>query len=223
MKKIIDLTHTLSKDIPSWDGGVCFSTSIALDYKDCEAPNLFRVQKMEGKVGSGTHIDAPAHCFPGGQTVDTLKLEDLKTDCVVIDVSSQCDESYVVMPDAVEQFEKEHGTIAKNTFVIFYTGWDKYWNTPEKYRNDLKFPSIHEDTAKLLITREVAGMGIDTLSPDAVGEDFPVHRVILGAGKYIVENIANAGELPATGVTISIMPMKIQDGTEAPVRIVAYI
>lgn len=219
---IIDLTHTLTSDIPSWDGGCCFALRVGLDYKDCKSPNLFRVQSMEGKAGSGTHMDAPAHCFPDGTTIDALHLQNLMTDCIVIRVDDQAHENYVVMPKSIDLFEKEHGKIQPNTFVIFYTGWDKYWNT-QQYRNNLRFPSIHEDTAKLLLQRNIAGIGIDTLSPDAIGEDFPVHRVILGAGKYLVENIANAKNVPLTGAKIMVMPMKIKDGTEAPIRLVATV
>jgi kynurenine formamidase len=63
-----------------------------------------------------------------------------------------------------------------------------------------------------------------TPSADARGgEDFPVHRAILGAGKYLVENVANAKELPPTGARIFVMPMKIKDGTEAPIRLVALV
>lgn len=221
--KIVDLTHTLSSDIPSWDGGTCFSISTALDYSECTAPNLFRVQRMEGKAGSGTHMDAPAHCFPDGKTTDSFLLKDLTTDCVVIHVHDEADENYLVTPAVIETFEKEHGLIPPNAFVIFHTGWDKHWSAPEKYRNDLKFPSVHIDAANLLLERGIAGIGIDTLSPDALGEDFPVHRAILGAGKYIVENIANAKDLPATGAKIMIMPMKIKEATEAPVRLAALL
>ncbi len=219
----IDLTHALSPDIPSWDGSCCFATHIATDYQDCKASNLFRVQKIEGMAGAGTHMDAPAHCFPDVQTIDAIPLVDLMTDCVVIRVDDKADENYLVTPDIIAAFEKEHGKIPANAFVIFYTGWDRYWKTPEKYRNDLKFPSVHEDTAKMLLERNISGIGIDTLSPDARGIDFPVHRVILGAGKYIVENVANAKHLPPTGAKIMVLPMKIKDGTEAPVRLVAMV
>ena len=222
-RQIIDLTHTLSPHIPSWDGDCCFRLETQVDYKDCLAPNLFRVQGIECKASAGTHMDSPAHCCPGGHTIDTLDLENLLTDCVVIRVDEDADENYVAMPGIVTSFEKKHGTIPPNAFVIFHTGWDRYWTTPEKYRNDLKFPSIHENTAALLIERMIAGIGIDTLSPDARGEDFPVHRVILGAGKYIVENIANAKSLPPTGAKISVMPMKMQGATESPVRLIAIV
>ena len=127
------------------------------------------------------------------------------------------------MPQIVEAFEKKYGKIQRDTFIIFHTGWDRYWNNKDKYRNDLKFPSVHEDTAKLLLERKISGIGIDTLSPDAGGKIFPVHRVILGAGKYLVENIANAKELPPTGAKILIMPIKIQNGTEAPIRLVGLV
>lgn len=222
-KQIIDLTHTLSSDIASFDGNCCFSLHVAFDYKDGTGPNVFRVQKLEAKAGAGTHIDAPAHCFPNGKTIESLELKTLLTDCVVIRVDDEANEKYLISPDVVKKFEKEHAKIQPNTLVIFYTGWDKYWNTPKKYRNDLQFPSVHENTAKLLLERDIAGIGIDTLSPDAGGKDYPVHRVILGAGKYIVENVANAKALPPTGAKIMIMPMKIKDGTEAPIRLVAVV
>lgn len=223
MQKFIDLTHALSSDIPHWDAECCFSLQVACDYKDCAPPNRFRTQTITAKAGIGTHVDAPAHCIEGGMTIDGLALSNLMTDCVVIHVDDQADEKYLVMPGVIHAFEKKHGKIPQNAFVIFYTGWDVHWNTPKKYRNDLQFPSIHEDTAKLLLERDIAGIGIDTLSPDAGGKDFPVHRVILGAGKYLVENVAHAKDVPATGAQIIIAPMKIHEGTEAPVRLVAIV
>ncbi|KKT00996.1 MAG: hypothetical protein UW07_C0014G0007 [Candidatus Nomurabacteria bacterium GW2011_GWF2_43_8] len=221
--KVVDLTHTLSEIIPTWDGSCGFELSINSDYKDCTPPNLFRTQKIKCGAGIGTHMDAPAHVVPGGKTIDKLTLEELATDCAVIDVSEEANENYIIMPQVVEKFEKEHGKIKSNSFVIFYTGWERYWKTPEKYINNHIFPSVHENTAKMLLGREIAGLGIDTLSADTGAGGFPVHRAVLGAGKYLVENIANAKNLPPTGAKIFVLPMKIKDGTEAPIRLVALI
>jgi kynurenine formamidase len=221
--KIIDLTHMLSEIIPTWDGSCGFELSINTDYEDCTPPDLFRTQKIKCSGGIGTHMDAPAHCFPESATIDMLQMEDLITDCVFIDVSNEADENYVIMPDVIEAFEKENGEIKSNSFVIFYTGWDQYWSTPQKYQNDHKFPSVHESTAKILVKRNIAGLGIDTLSADTGANGFPVHRAILGAEKYLVENIANAKELPPVGAKSLVLPMKIKDGTEAPIRLIALI
>lgn len=218
----LDLTHTLSPGIPSWDRSCCFALRNTTDYEDCTEPNLFRVQMIDMLAGAGTHIDAPAHCVPGGVTVDELELRNLTTDCVVIRIED-ADEHCVIMPDSIHAFEMNHGKIPENAFVIFHTGWDRHWGDTKKYRNGLSFPSVHEETAKLLLERNIAGIGIDTLSPDAHGKDFPVHRLLLGAGKYIVENVAHAENLPATGATITIAPMKIGGGTEAPIRLMAEL
>ena len=221
--KYIDLTHTLSADTPSWDGDCGFKLTIQTDYKDCTAPDFFCTQQIETRAGMGTHMDSPAHAIEGGKTIEKLNLEDLITDCVVIDVSHEADEKYIILPKIVEQFEKKYGQIKHNTFVIFYTGWDKHWTTPEQYHNHHKFPSVHESTAKLLLERNIAGLGIDTFSCDTGQEGFPVHRAILGAGKYLVENIANAKSLPPTGAKSAVLPMKIKDATEAPIRLIAII
>ena len=42
--KIIDLTHTLTSSIPTWDGDCGFELTRSCDYSDCTAPDLFRIQ-----------------------------------------------------------------------------------------------------------------------------------------------------------------------------------
>ena len=218
---VVDLTHRLLPEIPTWDGSCGFELSIDTDYKDCTPPDLFRTQKIKCGAGIGTHMDAPAHVKEGGLTIDNLNLQELITDCVVIDVSSLADAVYIIKPEVVENFEKESGEIKPNSFVIFYTGWDKRWGNKEKYINDHKFPSVDKATALLLLERDNAGLGIDTLSADTGANGFPVHQAILGADKYLVENIANAKDLPPTGAKSFVLPIKIKDGTEAPIRLVA--
>lgn len=221
--KVIDLTHSLSNAIPAWDGKADFELSMVTDYKDCTPPDLFRTQKIHASMSLGTHMDAPAHVIPGGRIIDKLTLEELVADCVVIDVSREAHEDYLVMPSAVENFEKQHGRIPEHSLVIFYTGWSKYWDTPGKYHNGFAFPSVDVSTAELLLKRNIAGLGIDTFSCDTGKKGFPVHRAILGADKYLVENVANANLLPSTGAKVLVLPMKIKEGTEAPIRLVGLL
>ena len=223
MQRIVDLTHTLSEKIPFWDGSCGFEIDITLDYKDSTPPDLFRTQKIKMNAGIGTHIDAPAHCIEGGKTIERLSMDELVVDCVVIDVSASADENYVVSKEVVENFERNNGIIKENTFIIIHTGWEKYWNESLKYVNNHNFPSVSKEAGELFVSRNIAGLGIDTLSVDTGHSGFPVHRSILGAGKYLVENVANASKLPTTGAKIFIMPMKIEGATEAPVRLVAML
>ena len=218
--QLIDLTHTLHADIPHWGTGCAFHHTIGLDYKDCPGDVKFKVCNLTMHAGIGTHMDAPAHCFPDGKTIDKMPLSELIVPCVMIDVSDKAHETYNVSRDDIIAFETQHGTIPQNSCVLIYTGWEQHWNNPEKYRNNLIFPSISVKAAELLVSRNIIGIGIDTLSPDRANDGFPVHNILLGAGKYIIENVANAKALTPTGAYVMALPIKIQDGTEAPIRLV---
>lgn len=218
LHSIIDLTHELTADTPTWDGSCGFSLKTEVDYNQCAEPDLFRVQSIAARAGIGTHIDAPAHCVPGAKTVDQIKLTQLIVPCVVIKLKEHIDQDYQLMPEDIQQFEAQYGRIPSAAFVIVHTGWSRYWKDPARYRNNLQFPSIHQSSAQLLLQREVVGLGTDTLSADAGGKSFPVHREILSAGKYLVENIANADQVKPIGAQVLIMPASIKGATEAPVR-----
>ena len=221
--KIVDLTHTLNSKTPSWDESCGFNHEIKLDYSDCQTNTKFRVQHIKMHAGIGTHIDAPAHCTPGSTTVDQLALEDLIVPCICIDVSARMSEEYRLSTEDVLKFETKHGAISAGSFVIVHTGWSCHWHDPKKYRNDHKFPSISLQAAELLLERNIVGIGIDAFSPDVPPSGFPVHKLFLEAKKYIVENIANADDLPAVGSFILVMPIKAAGLTEAPVRLIGLI
>jgi len=221
--KLIDLTHKLSKNTPTWNGSCGFENEIKLDYHYCEGEVKFRVQQFKLHAGIGTHLDAPSHCIPGGLTIDDIPLEQLAACCFVINVSAKSHKNFKLSVDDVRAFEEKYGRISENSFVIVYTGWDRFWDNALEYRNNLVFPTISNDAAEFLLERNIVGLGIDTLSPDLPDSGFPVHKTILGAGKYIVENIANAKELPPIGAYTLAFPIKIVDGTESPIRLVGMI
>lgn len=218
--KLIDLTHTLTPEVPSWSGHCGFHHQINSDNDDSTTDTKFRTYTVEMQAGIGTHMDAPSHCFMNGKSIADINLEQLFVPCIVIDIPDHAPDDYELTLENITDFERNITKIDKNTFIIVRTGWGTYWNNPKKYRNELNFPTISSEAANLLVERNIVGIGIDTLSPDSPKSDFPVHKTILGAGKYIIENIANAHLLPAYGSIICAMPIKIKDGTEAPIRLV---
>ena len=220
---VVDLTHTLKEGIPTWDINCGFRLDTLWDHSKAKDSLSFKTQAISSANGIGTHIDAPAHRFLGGQTVDQIDLASLICSCAVIRVDEPPGENLIIGTNVVELYESKYGRIPPGTFVIFFTGWGKHWNDPQKYRNNLRFPSISPSTAELLLTRDICGIGTDTLSADAGDKAFPVHTLVLGAGKFLVENIANAGSLPDYGAEVAILPMKIEGATEAPLRMVAFI
>ena len=221
--KLIDLTHTLEASIPTWNGGCGFNHERQQDYADCEGEDKFRVMKMSMDAGIGTHMDAPSHCIQSGKCIHDFDVNDLCMPCVVIDVSDKCHALYSLSPEDIANFESKYGPIAKGSCVIVKTGWNKFWTELEKYRNNHVFPSVSPEAANLLVDRGVSALGIDTLSPDRPEDGFKVHQIFLGTGKILIENVANLDNMPPVGGFIMTLPIKIKDGTEAPVRLIGLI
>jgi kynurenine formamidase len=109
-----------------------------------------------------------------------------------------------------------------------YTGWDTRWNDFPRYKNAdkegvLHFPGFSREAAKLLVEeRNVNGLGIDALSVDhGQSNDFPVHLISHAKGKYHLENVANLGSMPPSGAFLIVAPIKIENGSGGPVRLLA--
>lgn len=221
---LIDLTHTIDESIPTWGGGCGFCYEVKKDYEQG-----VRVLKYQMHAACGTHMDAPSHFIKGKEHIADIDLKRFFTPCVIIDISKKRKESLWLLPEDVKEYEKNHGKIKKNSLVIGYTGWQEFWHDPLKYRNEkpgkkLSFPGFSKDAAELLLDRDIAGIGIDTLSPDGSDmKEFPVHHLILGAGKYILENLCNLHLMPASGGFAVTLPMKIKEGSESAVRCVGLI
>ncbi len=220
---IIDLTHPLSSQVPTWNGSCGFHLEVKLDYDQ-----TFRVQQIKMHAGIGTHIDAPSHRIQGGSAIDDLPLQQLIAPACVIDVSTKAHEDYEISLEDIEHYEKQFGLVPEHSLVIGYTGWSRYWQSPDQYRNEdangqMHFPVFSKEAAELLLQRNVVGIAIDTLSPDCLDHSFPVHKIILGAEKYIIENIADCSLLPPKGAMVIALPIRAQNATEAPIRIVGLV
>lgn len=218
----IDLTYNLHVNIPNWGNENGFDCQVRVDYQDSNDATKFRTQHLQMRAGIGTHIDVPSHCIEGGRSVSDIPLENLIRPFVVIDVATKAHEAYQVTCGDIVNFESTYGTIPHRSIVLIHTGWGKYWNQ-DKFRNELEFPSVSLEAAKLLVNRGIVGLGIDTLSPDTGTSEFPVHQILLENNIFILENVNNSEKLPYLGGYLISLPLKIQDGTESPVRLVAIV
>ena len=227
-RKLIDLTHVLHPDIPQWENSCGFENHLLLDYDQCTTKTKFRVLEYRIRGGSGTHMDAPTHCIPDGKDISLLPVEDFLVPCSVIDLSPFASADYLLSVGDVRDYETRCGKIVKGVFVAIHTGWSKRWPDRTAYRNEdqsgkMHFPGVSSQAAEYLLEREVVGLGIDTLSPEGTNEDYPVHQIFLGSSKYIVENLANLNQMPSSGASILVLPLKIQGATESPIRAVGLI
>ena len=146
----------------------------------------------------------------------------------------------MLTPDDISTYEGIHGSLPEGGIVLIKTGWSQKWTEGAKsylgydektegpfdiMKSRLSFPGISGEAARALVIRGVAAVGVDCASIDrGLSTDFIVHKTLLGAGIYGIENISSRiNELPPKGSTLFVMPMKIGGGSGAPARVVAMI
>lgn len=232
----IDLTHTFSSETLYWPTSDTWEMDTVF-VGETNGGYYYEAFKFSTAEHGGTHLDAPIHFSEGKQTVDQLSIEQLSGNAVVIDVSSQVSQNrdYQVLPTDIQNWEVEYGVIPEGSIVLFYTGMGTYWPDAQNYLGttlrgvegvaNLSFPGIHPDASQWLVdNRTIKAVGLDTPSIDyGKSTEYMTHRILFANNIPGFENVANLDKLPAIGAYVIALPMKIEDGSGAPLRIIAHI
>ena len=220
---VVDLTHTLSPDFPTFPGHQQMFVRQTVEYSK-NGYNLFELRYEEHV---GTHVDAPLHFSADGCTVDELDIGHLVSPLCIIDIrhKSALNADVAVEIDDIETWLHEHGEFPENACVSMLSGWSENLGS-DKFRNTdadgiQHYPGFSGEAAEYLITQTaVASIGVDTLSLDCgANQDFDVHQLWLPSGRFGVEALANLDQLPACGASIVIGAPKHKGGTGGPARV----
>ena len=232
--ELVDLSHAYGADTIFWPTADKFRL-----HKDAEgvtpAGYFYASNSFSTSEHGGTHLDAPVHFAQGHQSVDEIPLQRFFGPAVVVDVTKQSESNadYQVSVEDLTRVES-NGAITNETIVLLRTGFSSRWPDAARYLGTaergveavpkLHFPGLHPDAAKWLVAKGVRAVGIDTASID-YGQStlFESHRILYAADLPAFENLMSLERLPVRGAFIVALPMKIADGTGAPLRAVGIV
>jgi len=198
-----DLSHPIEDGMPVYPGDPPVSVE---PYAKIDTDG-YRVTALGLGSHAGTHVDAPSHLEPDGDTLGDYDVDDFRFDARVVHVDPGA--RGIVEPNAIPDTDAD--------IVVFATGWSDLWRTG-KYRDH---PALAPETARVLAERG-QHVGIDAPSVDPPeSEAFPAHHHLLGSGSLILENLTNLAGLPER-VTIHAYPLSV-DADGAPARVVADV
>ncbi len=217
MKKIIDLSHTITDGLVTYKG---LPPPIICDYISREQSKTMYAEGTSFQIGSiqmcsntGTYLDAPFHRYEDGKDISQLEIEALASlegiKIVVDEGVSAIDESYFY----------EHELQGKA--VLVETKWSKHWNTEAYYEGH---PHLTEKAAEYLRDAGVVLVGIDSYNiDDVVRNERPVHSTLLDNDILIVEHLCNLTSLPNSGFAFYAVPVKVAGFGTFPVRAFAEV
>ena len=142
------------------------------------------------------------------------------------------DPDYSLKAADVAAWEAAHGKVPVGAIVLLRTGWSSRWPDKHAYLGDntpgdasnLHFPSYGAEAAQMLVERGAAVLGVDTASIDnGPSRKFLVHQLTGAANVAGLENLTNLDKLPPTGAWVLALPIKLEGGSGAPARVVAFV
>jgi kynurenine formamidase len=213
--KIIDLTLTVSDEIPTFPGSPQPSFIPWENVKE----DGYNLELLCLSTHTGTHMDAPYHFLEKGAKIHEISLKKLVSEAVLIQCRKKSGGS--ITKTDIQKFEKKHGKIVSFSSVIFYTGWQR--NLQKKYYFT-KNPGLSVSAAKYLASKKISLAGIDSPSID-LGKDskFSVHQIFAKKGILIVENLANLEKIKSSKFHLVVLPLKLKNATGSPVRAIAFV
>lgn len=201
--RIYDVSVPLSPALAGYPGDPAIEIIPVAQLARGDVANVSRVTLSSH---SGTHLDAPRHFFAQGTTVDALDLEILLGPARVCTLTSATH----ITADDLRSLPLEG---VKR--VLFKTTNGALWDLPGFRTN---YVALTASAARLLVDMGVQLVGIDYLSVDAFArQDFPVHRLLLGAHVLILEGL-DLRAVPPGDYELVVLPLRLQDGDGAPAR-----
>jgi arylformamidase len=209
--KIVDLTQPMTNGMPVMEG---IEPPQFRDLADVSVDG-YAMSQYTFVNHTGTHVDAPAHQIAGGASLDEIPLDRLVTYAVTIDLTG-----HEPGPVGLADFDGQLDQMLAGDLVLFRSDNARNWGT-DAYWHGWCYPDTL--AARALIDRDVAGIGFDGPSADPVDtDDYELHRLWLGAGKIIIENLASLAELPDR-CRIVVAPLKVRDANGGPARVFALV
>lgn len=240
--RVIDLTQTLSPGFPQIslppELGQAMPFRIEeVSHYDARGPGWYW-NNFSCSEHTGTHFDAPIHWITGrdlpGNSVDTLPIASVVGPACVIDCSAEAasNSDFLLTTKFVKHWEASHGRIPARAWVLMRTDWSKRTD-PASYQNfdetGQHTPGPDEEVVRFLVDeRNVIGFGTETIGTDAgqayhLRPPYPCHSYLHGKGRYGLQCLTNLDQLPPTGSVVIAPPLKIENGSGSPLRVIAFV
>ena len=157
MPDIIDLSHIIEPGMPVYPGTKPPSIrEVCSLNKDGFKESLFTFYSH-----IGTHLDAPAHIFQNGKSVELFDSNKFFGPAMIINCTAKSSIDLLTVKNAWSESNKPD-------FILFQTGYSDLWGD-EKYFRD--FPVLSNEAAKYISSIPIKGLGIDAISFDDFGEN----------------------------------------------------
>lgn len=219
--RIIDLTHPIAENMPMYPGTPAPTLHVAYSHSEYG----FMETLISLYSHTGTHIDAPAHLYANGLTLDKYPVEQFVGKALIVDCRRLKKKEEISMP----LLEEEGNKLNEADFILFLTGHSALWGNSDYFSD---FPVLSHEVVEWINCRKLKGVGIDAPSFDPVtideleqaADELHNHRVLLKTNNTILlENLCKLENIGNELFTLCALPLNTANADGAPARVIALI
>lgn len=212
--KVLDLTHKIKENMHVYPGTEGPKFIPANTYEK----DGFKETLLQMYTHTGTHMDPPAHLYPGRTTLDQFPSDQFVGQALVIDCRDLKEGEAIGMDHLRVQGDK----LDQADFLLFNLGWDKYWGT-EAYFGD--YPCIDEEVLAYIMAGTYKGIGFDVIGLDPIAdENLTRHKALFKACDLVnIENLKNLDLCGEDLFYFTCFPLHLEDCDGSPIRAIAYL
>src|ERR687887_2394694 len=208
--KIVDLTLGITSDMITFPG---YPMPNFIEWSKFDIQGYIS-EVMFLSTHTGTHMDAPFHFNPNGQTIDQVEVNRyICNNAILMKIQKNANEM-ITSDDIIRNSKYE---IKEKNTVVLSTGWEKQIKEKDNYLKNN--PGLSKDAAEYLVEKKVNAVAIDSPSID-MGTDsgFIVHKILLSNRILVIENLCNLYRFNNQKFTLLITPLKLVGASGSPIR-----
>jgi arylformamidase len=197
-----DVSVPLRDGLVPWPGDPAFRLTRVSDMKRGDTCTF---STLSMSAHAGTHVDAPRHFLRSGRSVDLWPLDATIGRARIIPIRN---------PRIIDVNELQTHRIRTGERLLLKTR-NSARNRPGMFFKN--YVSVSPAAARYLAARRLRAIGIDGPSIGPFEDGAETHRILLGAGIWIVEWL-DLRHIPAGPCDLICLPLRIVGGDGAPAR-----
>jgi len=196
---LIDISMEISPNMPVYKGRKS-KKPIFKNLSNHEKDNIHETE-ITLSLHTGTHVDAPLHMIDNGEDSEIFK--PFITRCKVLNLTN--------VNKAITHNHLQKFNIEDNDFILLKTK-----NSFKKGTRN--FIYLKKNGAEYLISKNIKGVGIDSLGIEREQPDHPTHKKLLVKKIILIEGL-NLKNVKADQYKLYFFPLNIKGVEALPVKV----
>lgn len=208
-RRIVDLSLDIFDGYPAHPADV----QVQMSAHATHAKHGFQTTRLTLCTHTATHMDAPYHFLPDGNTIDQIDLQKCIGPAEVLDLTRRPLQNELRIADLLPY----EARIQPGSRILLRTDWDRVWGTPRFYTEG---PDVNAELAQWLADKGIVLIGVQAFGVHTTDYE-RVHKIFLTKKIVIVEALAHLDQLRRETVELVVLPLRIRGGDGSPVRALA--